>query len=100
MHSMATIGNDTVLYVCLKVAGRIHLKYSQRTYTCAHTYRKLGDVIDVLTNLIMVIILQYTCSKSWHYTFLKIYFYLYIYFGCVGCLLWAFLQFWWAGSTL
>ena len=28
MHSMATIGNDTVLYVCLKVAGRIHLKYS------------------------------------------------------------------------
>ena len=60
MHSMATIGDNTLLYICVKVAGRIHLKYSQRTYTCAHTYRKLCDVIDVLTNLIMVIILQYT----------------------------------------
>ena len=90
MHSMVTIGNNTVLYVCLKVASRMHLRYSQRTYICAHTYRKLCDVIDVLTNLIMVIILQYTCSKSWHYTFLKTYFYLYIYFVCVGCLLQAF----------
>lgn len=58
MHSMATIGNNTLLYICLKVAGsNCHLKYSQRTHTCAHTYRKLCDVIDVLTNLIMVIIL-------------------------------------------
>ena len=51
MYSIMTVVNNSVVY--LKVAKRVDLKSSH------HKERQLCEVIDVSTNLIVVIISQY-----------------------------------------
>ena len=65
MYSMVTIVN-TVVYLYLKVAKRVGLKSSRhiQKYNCG--------VMDMLTNLIVVIILQYIHISNHHIVYLKL----------------------------
>ena len=57
MYSMVITVNNIVY---LKFAKRVDLKFSHQT----HKKWLLCEIMDVLTNLIVVIILQYICIRK------------------------------------
>ena len=65
MHSMVTI--TKILYYMLEVVKRVDLK-------CYHHAQKiqLCEGVEVLTNLIVVIILQYICVSNQHIVYFKL----------------------------